>query len=71
MERIRLSKDEKYALRMLSRADASNWPYAVRQRLAVACRGLDEKGLAKSFFSEEDGLVDATIVTNRTFYIAP
>lgn len=69
MERIRLTKEGKEALRRLSASDASEWSPAMRRQLGCACQELDRLGFANAYFSEEEGLVDAVITDVGANYI--
>lgn len=69
MERVRLTKDEKCVLRWLQRNDGGKLKQIEKLAFAPAVRSLEQKGLVRGFWSEEDGLVDAALTESGETYI--
>ncbi len=69
MKRIRLTKDEKQALRLLTSVGwcPDTFPF---HRFALGVEGLEEKGLAMAAWASGHELVSAEITTKGEVYLA-
>lgn len=70
MERIKLSKCEKNAIRILS--TSSGWPVDTYpfHKFALGVEGLEQKGLARAAWASGHELVDAALTSRGEQYFA-